>query len=170
MDPTLYLIVAIAAVAGGVWRFAFGHNWSPVPPATPDWIEKHARVCLTVLGVAFAALIIFINGASYFSVAAGAAFTGGYFAIGNGTVLRGPTDPAWPYARALILKYLCPALLANLVMWFLGYQTAIGAAGAVAALGYFGFWRPDPHGTDPWNQYAEALSGAAWFGLLALTF
>jgi hypothetical protein len=162
---TAYLIIINAALFGGVWRYAFGHAWGD-----GNFLTKHARSILEVVGAALAALIIWGRGGDIADMAAGALCTLGYFVIGNGTVLRGPTDPAWPYARALILKYLCPALLANGVLWFLDYHTAIGVAGAIAALGYFAFWKPDLHGLDPWNEKAEALSGAAWFGALATVF
>lgn len=83
--------------------------------------------------------------------------------------MRGPTDPAWPYARALLLKYQAPAIAANLALWLLDYHAGIALAGSVAALGYFAFWKPDLNGLDAWNEKAEALSGAAWFGLLSIT-
>jgi hypothetical protein len=160
----------LALVFGGLWRLALGHDWSTPLwkiPAAPDWFRQRARSSIMVLGAAGAALIMWFSGGLLLAIGAAAILTPVYFAIGNGRVLRGPSDPAWPYARALILKYFAPAILANLVLLFLGYPTAIFAAGMIAALGYFGFWRPDPHGTDPWNEKAEALSGAAWFGFLA---
>jgi hypothetical protein len=167
---TAYLIILNAALFGGAWRYAFGHAWVMPGEQPSGFFQAHARVIFETLGAALAALIIWGRGGDIADMAAGALCTLGYFVIGNGTVLRGPSDPAWPYARALILKYLCPAVGANIILWPLGYHTAISSAGCFAALGYFAFWKPDLHGTDPWNEKAEALSGAVWFAALAAVF
>jgi hypothetical protein len=167
---TYYLVAINALLIGGAWRYCFGHAWVKPGEQPDNLLQAHARIILETIGAALAALIIWANGGDIADMAAAALCTVAYFAIGNGTVLRGPTDPAWPYARALILKYLCPAILANIGLWFLDYHTAIAAAGAIAALGYFAFWKPDLHGLDAWNEKAEALSGAAWFCALAMHF
>ena len=164
-------IAMIAACVGGAWRFAFGHTWTPAAPAVPNFLQKHARTILHAIAALASAGLVYAQGGPLLAICFAAALTPAYFAIGNSSVIAGPYSPGgWAYARPMLLKYVAPALLANGVLWFLDYHTAIGVAGAIAALGYFAFWKFDLHGLDPWNEKAEALSGAAWFGALATVF
>jgi hypothetical protein len=160
------IFIGLSFVFGGLWRFAFGHDWKP-DLGPNNFFAKHARVILTIIGVAAAAGIAAYNDTGWKAPLIAAVGTGLYFSIGNGTVIRGPTDPIWPYLRALAMKYVLPALVVDIALWAVGYHTIIQIAGFIAAAGYWMFWEPFDPDKSPWNWKAEFVSGAAWFGALA---
>jgi len=147
------MIPAIALIFGAAWRMCLG-GWAHL-----------RRSYILVVGAVAAAAILYLNTSDLILTACAAALTIGYFTIGNGSVLRGD-DPAWPYVRAFLTKFIAPAILANGVLCLLGYPNFLALAGMIASLGYYVTWKIQK--LDPWNRYAEAIMGASWFVFLAL--
>ena len=150
------LVASVAGIFGAAWRRALG-----------GWLGQ-SRVQIMILGAAFAALIIWIHGGGFWAILIAATGTVAVFSLPNAAVISGPRGGSGAYVWALVEIYVFPALIVQMTLMVAGYDTLMIVAGVVAALAYYAFDDLWAGQVDQWTIYPEIISGAAWFGLLAL--